>query len=187
MDLHIIYIIIIFLAFVQYGQSCSLGVSPIKYSFARALKIAIMFAIIAWALFQLGMIVGVFINVMLGENSFLVSSIILLLVGVKMIIDAKRVKPIDKMFDDKRWVALVGIAIATAINHLLAGVALGVSDMGLSFELILVLTTATVLLLSLLGIFLGKKKHFFTSNKINLLIGVFVILLAGYTLLKLYI
>jgi len=187
MDLHIIhYTIIILLAFVQYGQSCSLGVSPIIYSFRRALKISIVFAIIAWALFQLGMILGVFIETMLGDNASLVSAIILLLVATKMILDAKRVKPIEKMFDDKRWIALVGIAIATSINHLLAGVAFGVSDMGLSFSLILFLTTSSVFLLSLLGIYLGKNKRVLTSNKINLFIGTFILFLAGFTLLNLY-
>lgn len=187
MDLYIIYYtIIILLAFVQYGQSCSLGVSPIKYSFGRVLKISVVFAIMAGILFLLGMILGTFIDTMLGNNGSLVSAIILLLIAAKITLDAKRVKPIEKMFDDSRWIALVGIAIATSINHLLAGVAFGISGMDLHFNITLILTTSSVLLLSLSGIYLGKKKGILSSNKINIFIGFILFFLAGFILLKLY-
>ena len=186
MDRFIVYSIILLLALVHYGQSCSLGLSPLKYSVPRALKIALFFAVFALGMFSLGVLLGVFLSEMIEQNLSLIASFIILLVGIKIFLDAKKSKAIEKIFDDSKLLVLIGIAFAVSLSHFLAGIAFGLIDMGLSFLSYTFLVFPAVFLFSFIGIFLGKKQHLLTSNKINLLSGAMIFALALFIIFRLY-
>jgi putative Mn2+ efflux pump MntP len=186
MEIFIVYSIIILLALVHYGQSCSLGLSPLKYSIPRALKIALFFAVFALGMFFLGVLLGGVLGEMIEKNLSLISAFILLLVGVKIFLDAKKSKAIEKIFDDSKYLVLTGIAFAVSLSHFLAGIAFGMIDVGLDFKSYAFLVFPAVFLFSFAGIFLGKKRHLLTSNKINLLSGAMIFALALFIIFRLY-
>jgi putative Mn2+ efflux pump MntP len=71
-------------------------------------------------------------------------------------------------------------------KQFLAGIAFGMIDVGLDFKSYAFLVFPAVFLFSFAGIFLGKKRHLLTSNKINLLSGAMIFALALFTIFRLY-
>jgi putative Mn2+ efflux pump MntP len=137
-------------------------------------------------LFSLGVLLGVFLGEMIKHNLSLISAFVLLLLGIKIFIDAKRSKAIEKIFDDSKYLVLTGIAFAVSLSHFLGGIAFGMIDVGLNFKSFALLVFPPVFILSFAGIFLGKMRHVLTSNKINLLSGALIFALAFFTIFRLY-
>ena len=104
----------------------------------------------------------------------------LLLIGGKMIYDAIKLEPEQKRTLELTFLTLIALSVATSLDALAMGVPLSLLNMQL-------LHTAgtiglTTLLLSLVGVYLGKKFGHLFEKRVEILGGV-VIILIGFKVL----
>ncbi len=138
------------------------------------LKLAIAFAFAHLVLFFAGHWLGGILQGLFIEMEYLVAFFVLIFIGSKMVMDARKRKPQSKVFDINEVRVIIILSIATAMDAFLAGVAIGIT--GLSAYLTGGLITATVFIFSLGGMAGGKNLGMPFSKTIALTGGILLIM-----------
>ncbi len=140
------------------------------------LKVAIAFAFAHMVMLFLGHQLGSLIQSFFSGNEALVALFVLIFIGSKMVIDARKRKPQSRVFDINEARVILTLSIASSMDAFLAGVATGIHEM--HFILAAVLIATTVFIFSLAGM-AGGKNFGLTYAKTIGLIGGILIILAG--------
>lgn len=148
------------------------------------LKTAIAFAfshlVLLFAGYWLGQAVGSWFE---GVQQW-VAIVIFVIIGSKMIIEALKRQPKTKVFDINAGKVIVVLSIATAMDAFLAGVALGINNMGISLAAFLV--TISVFVFTLSGLAGGKNFGMAFAKNIAITGGIFILMAAASFLSQLF-
>jgi putative Mn2+ efflux pump MntP len=119
-------------------------------------KIAAALSITQASLTYIGWLIGGSLSVYFESVGYWIAFAILLILGIKMIVDGNAAPKVDKRIKNAtNWRILIPLSIATSIDALVVGVGFSFMQNDL---LIPVLTVGIVtFLLSVLGIYMGKK------------------------------
>ncbi len=141
------------------------------------LKTAISFAfshlVLLFAGYGLGQAVGSWFE---GLEQW-VAIAIFLIIGSKMIIEASKRQPKTKVFDINSGKVIVVLSIATAMDAFLAGVALGINNMGVWLAAFLV--TTSVFIFTLTGLAGGKDFGMAFAKNMAITGGIFILMAAA--------
>ncbi len=138
------------------------------------LKVAIAFTFAHIVMLFLGYQLGGLIQSLFEGIEPLTALFILLFIGSKMIMDARKRKPQSKVFDINETRVIITLSIAGSMDAFLAGVATGIQEMYFAFAAILVATT--VFIFSLAGMAGGQNFGLMYAKNIGLVGGILVIL-----------
>ena len=140
------------------------------------LKLAIAFAFAHLVLIFAGHRLGGLLQPMFGGMEQFVAIFILLFIGSKMIMDARRRKPQSRVFDINEARVMVILSIASGMDALLAGLALGMTGIGIYLAGILV--TVSVFIFTIAGMAGGKNFGLPYARTIAVIGGVLVLMAA---------
>ena len=145
---------------------------------------ALIFALFQGGFPLIGALLGAAFHTMVAAIDHWVAFLLLLLVGGKMIIDALRNVPDDKQMDLSKTWTLCLLGIATSIDAFVVGIGLGLdNEMSQVFFTVAVIALATFLV-SMLGVFLGKRNVPIHDRAASVLAGLVLIGLGTHTLLE---
>ena len=109
---------------------------------------------------------------------------LLCIMGIKMVIDGRKFKLKEKVFDVSNPKVIVLLSIATSIDAFIVGITFGIKWEFMQ-QCIAVLTIfLATFLFSLLGVRMGEKIHFIKPRFALVLGGVILILLGAKTLVE---
>ena len=140
------------------------------------LKLAIAFAFAHLVLIFAGHRLGGLLQPMFGGMEQFVAIFILLFIGSKMILDARRRKPHSRVFDINKARVMVVLSIASGMDALLAGLALGMT--GIRIYLAGILVTVSVFIFTIAGMAGGKNFGLPYARTIAVIGGVLVLMAA---------
>ena len=106
-----------------------------------------------------------------------VAIIIFMIIGSKMILETRKRQPKTKVFDINNGKVIVVLSIATAMDAFLAGVALGINNMGVWLAAFLV--TISVFVFTLTGLAGGKNFGLAFAKNIAITGGIFILMAAA--------
>lgn len=109
---------------------------------------------------------------------------LLLLVGGKMIVDALCGGEKEKTLDVTRLGVMCILGVATSIDAFVVGIGFGLNSSIAQVMLTVLIITAVTFLVSLLGLFLGKRDVPVPEKAATILAGVVLIGLGVYTLIE---
>ncbi len=140
------------------------------------LKLAIAFAFAHLVLIFAGHRLGGLLQPMFDGLEHFVAIFVLLFVGSKMIMDARRRKPQSRVFDINDARVIIVLSIASGMDALLAGLALGITGMGIYLAGFLI--TLTVFVFTIAGMAGGKNFGLPYARTIAVIGGVLVLMAA---------
>lgn len=142
------------LAMDAFSVSVCFGVCHPKSKITSALRLAFFTALFQFMMPLLGWYIGKLLGNIFFKGSSLIAFLILLIIGLKMIIEALIKKDECDPVDISRGKHLIIVCFATSIDASAAGLSLGIlkTPLLLSVSLIGLIT----LLLSFTGVYLGK-------------------------------
>ena len=175
MSMHLITIIFIAfgLAMDAFAVSIASGIAIKNLSINKALKISLSFGLFQAFMPVIGWLAGLSLIDLISKIDHWVAFGLLALVGCKMIYESFKIEEAEKAFDPLNFYVLLLLSIATSIDAL---------AVGLSFAILKVIIVRPVIIigivtfvLSLLGVFIGKKVGHFFEKKIEILGGIILI------------
>lgn len=134
--------------------------------FKAILKIAILFAVIQASMMAIGWLVGMMIAVWLEHYSYVLSYVLILIVGLKIVIGTFKIKGRIKIINTSSNTEVLTLAMATAIDVFIAGLGLGLLEMKV-VDIISVLGSL-VFLMGIAGGVYGKKYRMKYINLVEL-------------------
>ena len=169
------------LAMDAFAVSITGGIVAATVRFSYALKIALFFAgfqmIMPWFGWQLGKSVSHYI----ASYDHWIAFVILSAIGARMIYGSFQSKKRCQPFDFNRISVLLFLAIATSIDALIAGV--GFSLLKININHIMVIIGMITLLLSLVGVTIGKILGCLVEKYAELVGGIILIVIGIQVLL----
>jgi putative Mn2+ efflux pump MntP len=153
--------------------SVTSGLALKQIRFAQALRIAIVLAFFQAFMPLLGWFLGTQIREFIIDFDHWIAFILLNLIGGKMIIESSKKENEKKEFNPLNTMVLIGIAVATSIDALVVGVSFAFIrvDIFLSVVIIWLLT----FIVSMIGIYIGKKTGDLFGKKVEILGGIILI------------
>lgn len=150
----------IVLAFALSGELLFLaigaGVAMHPYSFLLNVKAAFIFSLAQLIFAAFALFVGSLIAGFMPEFSFLAGAITIAFVGVKLILEANKVKNDSRTFLIEDPQILLGVSLAASFNTVLAFTGFGMVLTQFSYSPVLILA-AVIWIVVLMGIFIGNK------------------------------
>lgn len=180
MDILILFIIALGLAMNCFGLAIANSAVSGKVLPGIPIKTALAFAfshfILSFAGYYLGKLVHYTVEGIEGWSSF----IILMIIGVKLIMEAVRRRPETKVFDINSSRVIFALSIAAGINALLAGLVLGIMDAQIMAATFII--AITVFLFTLFGLAGGQHLGLAFAKRVTIFGGAFLIV-AGFRFL----
>ncbi len=177
METLIVFVIAFGLAMDCFAVAISNSAVSGKVSPGIPLKTAIAFAFSHLLLLFAGFWLGQTTSNRFEGLEPLVAAVILIIIGSKMIIEARKRHPKSKVFDINEVRVIIVLSIATAMDAFLAGVALGITNMGVGLAAVLV--TLSVFVFTLTGLAGGDNFGFSFAKRITITGGVFILMAAA--------
>lgn len=180
MDLLILFVIALGLAMNCFGLAIANSSISGKVLPGVPLRTSITFAlshfIFTYAGFYLGRWAQYTVEGIEGWSSF----IILMIIGVKMIMEAMRKRPETRVFDINNRRVIILLSLASGINALLAGVVLGLMEAPILITAMLV--ALTVFFFTFFGMLRGHQMGMAFAKRVFIFGGAFLII-AGFRFL----
>ncbi len=150
--------------------SCSLGKCKIKKSYA--LRIAFFFGLFQALMPVLGWLLGLSFKNLIAAFDHWIAVSLLSAIGIKMIIEAFKNEDQKAIQITQMWV-LLSLSLATSIDAMVVGISFAFLDFNI------ILTTAIIgiitFLITLLGLYIGKKFTFISGKKAEIMGGIVLI------------
>ncbi len=179
MDISAVILIAFGLSVDAFAVSVSNGLCIKDLKIGLALRIALFFGLFQAFMPVLGWMAGIRIRPFIGIYSNIISFLILLVLGIKMIADALRAEE-KKCFNCSDIYVLALFAVATSIDAFAVG--FGFSLLSMSIVKPVIIIGIITFFVSLLGIRIGQKIGHFFENRIEVLGGLILILI-GFKIL----
>ena len=182
------FISIVFLAFGlamdAFAVSITGGIVSSRVNFIFALNIALLFAGFQMVMPLIGWWLGNNTIIYIQPYAQWIAFLLLCLIGAKMIYESFHNKEDNKTINFNNTLVLLFLAIATSIDAFVSGVCISFLGLGI-FKIIIIIGIIT-LLLSLVGVGLGKVLgHLF--GRYAELIGGIILIIIGFQVLTMYI
>jgi len=107
---------------------------------------------------------------------------LLVLIGVKMLVESGQIKRVGVRTDPTRGWSLVGLSVATSVDALAVGLSLAVVGMGIWQASVVIGLVAA--LMTLLGMVLGRRLRRSLGSRMEIAGGVLLVLIGVHILLK---
>ncbi len=157
-----------------FAVSVSNGICIRDLKVRLAFRIALFFGLFQALMPVLGWFAGNQLIAFIGIYSRLLSFLILSALGLKMIADAKR-KEDKSCFNCKKLSVLFLFAIATSIDAFAVGFSFSLLSISILRPVIII--GLTTFIISLAGLWIGRKIGHFFENSIELIGGIVLILI----------
>lgn len=155
-----------------------------KMSYRHGMLMAMVFALFQGGFPLIGALLGeVFKEVMEAVDHWVAFGL-LFIVGGKMIVDALRNAPEDKQLDVSRFAIICLLGVATSIDAFVVGIGLGLGNDMASVLLTVAVIAVMTFLVSMLGVFWGKRKVPVPERAAGVAAGLVLIALGVYTLVE---
>ena len=165
-----------------FAVSLTSGLLIQRIKINKALKIALFFGGFQWLMFLLGWRLGVNFSAMIADFDHWLAFLLLSLIGGKMIYESLQSEADKPKFNPLCFSTLLGLAIATSIDALVAG--LGLSLLNISIIYVATLIGVITFLLSFAGVFIGHKIGNKLNNKIEIMGGLILIAIGSKILIE---
>jgi putative Mn2+ efflux pump MntP len=152
----------------------SIGLGTTKPSWMRIVQCAVIFGIFDALAPMFGVWVGGYLGDYIGESAEYVGAAALAVYAVYLVVHALRT---EQSGDIDHPLAILGMPLPLSVDNLLAGTGLGV--MGYSAVTVAVVAGSVTLVMSLVGLTLGKLAASKIPIRTDLLGGVVMLILAG--------
>ena len=119
------------------------------------IKIIGFFTAVPISLFYAGILISALIKSSFQDMSFWMMIIILMILGVRYLMKAFKMKAEDRFYDYTRWNVLLGLSIGLGMDYLILG--MGFKFITYNPQIVLILLIVFALLAILSGLFFGKK------------------------------
>ena len=151
----------------------SVGLGTTKPSWIRIVQCALIFAVFDALAPMLGVWVGGYLGDYIGESAEYIGATTLAVYAVYLVVHALRT---EQAGDLDHPLAILGLPLPLSVDNLLAGTGLGV--MGYSAVTVAVVAGSVTLVMSLVGLTLGKLAASRVPIRTDLLGGVVMLILA---------
>ncbi len=168
------------LSFDSFAVSVSCGLVKKQISFKEAVPIAFSLAIFQALFPVVGWYAGIKLHEYIAAFDHWIAFILLGFIGLKMILDGKRMQENPNIFNSLSLRVVLGLSIATSIDALVVGLSFGVLEMSIFYPVVII--GLVTFLASMLGMLCGKSipaKH----SRHSLLLGGFVLTAIGLKIL----
>lgn len=163
------------------STTCSFRCRP---SYRRGFLMASVFAFFQGAFPFLGALLGLAFHDLIASVDHWIAFGLLSFVGGKMIVDAVRNVPSDEQFDVSSFGVMCLLGIATSIDAFVVGIGLGLDVSLPQIVLAVVVVGIMTFLVSLFGVFLGKRKVAIPERLAGIIAGVVLVGLGIITLVE---
>lgn len=175
MELVTIFLIALSLSFDSFAVSVGSGLSLCRkhLRFSDAFKIAFTLAIFQGIMPLLGWVLGLTVRNFIQQADHWIALILLCFLGIRMIIEGR--KPIEekKVKNPTNWKVLITMAIATSIDALAVGISFSFLYDKILIPVIII--GVTTFIVSLSGIYMGKKAGKSIAGKAEIIGGIILI------------
>jgi manganese efflux pump family protein len=175
MDFLTILFIALGLAMDAFAVSVTSGVTIKRLDFKNSLKIALSFGIFQSIMPVVGWLAGVSLQKFIEDYDHWVALALLSFVGIKMIYESFTMREEEKYVESMSSQMLLMLSIATSIDALVVGMTFAFLDVAIVLPVIII--GLVTFLLSLAGIFLGKKFGNLFQSKIEIAGGLILIII----------
>lgn len=141
--------------------------------FGSILKISLFFAVIQIALVAVGLLTGLLLLVWIEQYSTGLAYSVLTIVGIKMIFATFKIKSRLKIVDTSKNAELLFLAVATAIDVFITGLALGLLEV--EFLKMISVLGLIVLLMGLAGSVFGSRFKMKYTNLVEFAGGLILV------------
>ena len=157
-----------------------------KLSYRRGLLLALTFGLFQGGFPLIGALVGNVCERFISSVDHWVAFGLLFLVGGKMILDAFKGEEDDSVLDLSRYWVICTLAVATSIDAFVVGIGFGLNPNATILSDIITCTIIALVtvLVSLVGVLLGKRNVPIPEKWATILAGVVLIGLGSHTLLE---
>jgi len=143
--------------------------------FKDSLKVSFSFGLFQAIMPIIGWLLGTTFKNYIADFDHWIAFGLLGLIGLKMIVDTIRHKPENQRFLITRWKVLLSMSFATSIDAMIIGI--GFSFMAVNILKAIIMIGVITVLISFLGLYLGKKSSKFTGSKAEIIGGLVLILM----------
>ncbi len=150
--------------------SCSLGKNTITP--ALALKIAFFFGLFQALMPVFGWLLGLSFKGLIAGFDHWIAFGLLSIIGMKMLIEAFKNEN-EKDLQITRFRVLLGLSLATSIDAMIVGISFAVLE--LNILLTIGIIGFVTFIISLLGIYIGKKFTFISAKKAEIIGGLVLV------------
>lgn len=147
------------------------------------LKVSIAFAFAHLVFIFIGYWLGGVIQPMFEGLEKWVAFVVLGIIGIKMIMEGHKRHPTSKVFDINQVKVIVVLSLATAMDAFLAGIALGITSLGVYLSGVLV--AITVFVLTLAGMAGGNQLGMAFAQRTVFFGGAFMVIASAIFLFRL--
>ena len=161
------------LAMDAFAVSVTSGVTIKRLDFRNSMKIALSFGLFQAIMPLLGWLAGISLQKYIQDFDHWVALVLLSFVGIKMIYESFTMKNEEKDAGMMSGQVLLMLSIATSIDALAVGMTFAFLDVAIVFPVIII--GLVTFLLSLTGIFLGKRFGNLFQSKIEIAGGLILI------------
>lgn len=173
MDLLTLILIAIGLSLDTFAASVSIGISVPGIRFYKACRIALVLAFFQGMMPLLGWLLGKQIETVMSNYDHWIAFGLLTALGLKMIIGSFGEEKKGKTFDPSDFLVLTGIAVATSIDALVAGVSFAFFSINIYLSVFVI--AAATFLFSMNGMLFGKKAGARFGKKMEIAGGIILI------------
>lgn len=176
MEIITILLLAIGLSFDTFAISVSSGLAIREIKFLTALRIAFSLALFQGGMLLIGGVAGWQIKDLITGFDHWIAFGLLIILGVRMIIESLKPKEEKKHFNPLNIWVLISISIATSLDALAVGISYTLSNTNNIFiaSLIVAFVTGVV---AMLGILFGKKTGKIIGQRMEILGGIILIII----------
>ena len=145
--------------------------------FIKASKLALILAFFQALMFVAGYFVGKWIFSILGSAEFMIAASILIVIGVKKLFSAFKLKHDEKSFNIDLNVILFGLAFANSLDSFISSLGSEFFQISIQNQVIYLYILSAVF--SFLGIFVGKHIPCKNCPKISIILGGLILIVMG--------
>ncbi|MFH0800245.1 MAG: manganese efflux pump MntP family protein [Pseudomonadota bacterium] len=173
MSLPTIILIAIGLAMDCFAVSVVCGFTSKKLKVRHAFRIASFFGLFQALMPVIGWFAGIGFRQYIGEFDHFIAFGLLLFIGGKMVYESTQLEEDKKAIDPLKFHVLIVLSIATSIDALAVG--LGLSFLNVTIATPVIIIGATTFIISLAGLYIGKRFGHFFEKKAELVGGLILI------------
>lgn len=168
------------LSFDTFAVSVSCGIIKREIRFSEAVRIAFSLGFFQ-ALFPLiGWFIGHFLNSLIQNMDHWIAFGLLLIIGIKMIIEGIRKKEENFFYDPMKWSVLLSMSVATSIDALAVGLSFGFIETRILIPVLVI--GGVTFIAAMLGMLFGKNISGEKSHR-SIIIGGVILILLGVKIL----
>jgi len=168
------------LSFDSFAVSVSCGIMKKEIRFSQALIVAGSLAVFQALFPLLGWLIGKSLHTWLEKIDHWIAFMLLLIIGVRMVIEGSRKVSLTKVYNPMKWNVLLGLSVATSIDALAVGLSFGFLQVNMLYPVITI--GSVTFLAAMLGMLFGKNISGEKSHR-SIMIGGVILILIGVKIL----